>query len=119
MANVLKEKKREQPEPEVINEVIAEKPEKKKIKQRQKKEEAPAKANGFISTLKDERTHKIFGLFLILVSVFLLIAFSSFFFTWKNDQNLVSGSWIDLFRYSDYKVENWLGKMGADRKSVV
>ena len=36
MANVLKEKKKELPEPEVINEVKAEKPEKKKIKQNNK-----------------------------------------------------------------------------------
>ncbi len=116
MANVLKEKKKEQPEPEVIDETKiskAEKTDKKKIKQKQKKEEAAPKQNGLITTLKDERTHKIFGLFLILVSIFLLIAFTSFFFTWKHDQDLVRGSWFDLFRYSDYKVDNWLGKFGA------
>ena len=113
MANVLKEKKIAEPQPEVIDEVKEEKAPKKKIKQKQKKEVEEKKENGFVSAIKDERTHKISGLFLILVSVFLFIAFTSFFFTWRHDQNLVSGSWFDLFRYTDNKVDNWLGKIGA------
>ncbi len=116
MANVLKEKKKAEPEPEVIDETRttkADKSEKKKVKQKQKKEEEAPQESTLMATLKDERTHKIFGLFLILMSVFLLIAFCSFFFTWKHDQDLVRGSWFDLFRFSDYKVDNWLGKMGA------
>jgi S-DNA-T family DNA segregation ATPase FtsK/SpoIIIE len=47
------------------------------------------------------------------MSVFLLIAFSSYFFTWRSDQDLVEGSWFDLIRFSDKRVENWLGKIGA------
>ncbi len=84
----------------------------KKIKQRKEKVSGESTSN-FIKILKDEKTHKIFGLFLLLMSVFLLIAFTSYFFTWKTDQSLVTGSWFDLLRFSDKKVENWLGKMGA------
>lgn len=91
--------------------VVAEKPAKKP---RQKKEK-PSESNspGFLRFLKDERSHKIAGLFMILMSVYLLISFTSYFFTWKNDQSLVTGSWFDLLRFSDKQVENWLGKLGA------
>lgn len=84
----------------------------KKIKQRKEKA-SPENKLAFLSMLKDERTKKISGLFLLLISVYLLIAFTSYFFTWKNDQSLVTGSWFDLIRFSDRHVENWLGKMGA------
>ena len=79
------------------------------------KKEKPIKPKegGWIDTLKDERTRKITGLFLLTMSVFLLIAFSSYFFTWRSDQDLVEGSWFDLIRFSDKRVENWLGKIGA------
>ncbi len=86
----------------------------KKIKQKKEKtEKEKPGVPAFMQTLQDERTHKIFGLFLILISVFFLIAFTSFFFTWKNDQSLVTGSWFDLMRFSDKSVDNWLGKIGA------
>lgn len=67
----------------------------------------------FARLMRDERTHKVTALVLILAAVFMLIAFTSFFFTWRNDQSLVTGSWFDLLRYSDRRVENWLGKLGA------
>ncbi len=93
-------------------EQVAEEKPVKKIKQRKEKP-APSGPSKIMTMAKDERTHKITGLFLLLMSVFMLIAFTSYFFTWKNDQSLVSGSWFDLFRFSDKKVDNWLGKFGA------
>lgn len=98
--------------------ILDEKPEKKaRVKKPAKSEKDPGKSirvlNSFKNFTSDERTHKITGLFLILISVFLLIAFTSFFFTWRNDQSMVTGSWLDLLRFSDRRVENWLGKMGA------
>ncbi len=104
--------KDQQKEVEEIEEKEAEVKTEKRKPQRQKAAEKN-KGNRFIDFLKDERTHKISGLMLIVVSAFLLIAFISYFFTWKNDQSYVSGSWFDLMRYSDYHVENWLGKTGA------
>lgn len=100
-----------QAENEEIETVAEEKPV-KKIKQRKEKPAAKSPSR-LLETIKDERTHKIFGLFLLLVSVFMLIAFTSYFFTWKNDQSLVTGSWFDLMRFSDKRVDNWLGKLGA------
>jgi DNA segregation ATPase FtsK/SpoIIIE, S-DNA-T family len=92
-------------------EVIEAEPKKKKP-QKQKEARKP-QGNKVIEFLRDERTHKISGLLLIVAAAFLLIAFFSYFFTWRNDQSYVTGSWIDLMRYSDYRVENWLGKVGA------
>ncbi len=63
--------------------------------------------------LKDERTHQLAGLFLMLVSVYLLIAFASYLFTWTNDHDKVSTGWISLFTDTTTKVDNWLGKTGA------
>ncbi|MBI3501810.1 MAG: DNA translocase FtsK [Bacteroidetes bacterium] len=75
-----------------------------------------------INFVKDERLHRVIGLALILASVYLLVAFTSFLFTWKADQDKVMGSWRELFFSSDEVailpavqtgVENWLGKFGA------
>jgi DNA segregation ATPase FtsK/SpoIIIE, S-DNA-T family len=60
--------------------------------------------------VKDERTHKITGAAFLLVSAFLFIAFTSYLFTWKEDQSIVlRGFWSA----SDVKVANLLGHLGA------
>jgi S-DNA-T family DNA segregation ATPase FtsK/SpoIIIE len=89
--------------------------EEKPVKKVRQKKEKPKETDkpGVLQHLRDERTTRIAGLFLLLMSVYMLIAFTSYFFTWKNDQSLVTGSWFDLFKYSDKRVENWLGKLGA------
>jgi S-DNA-T family DNA segregation ATPase FtsK/SpoIIIE len=62
--------------------------------------------------LRDERVHKVSGLFLILASFYLLVAFTSYLFTWRMDQDLMSRPWGEIFS-PDVRVENWLGKIGA------
>jgi DNA segregation ATPase FtsK/SpoIIIE, S-DNA-T family len=66
----------------------------------------------FKAFLADERTHKVFGLFLVLTSAFLLVAFTSYLFTWRIDQDLMGRSWGQFFS-PEVHVENWLGKIGA------
>lgn len=68
---------------------------------------------------------KIAGLFLILCSFLLAVAFTSYLFTWKEDQSYISatnGSWSTLFGTNEELaeesvelpvVENKLGKLGA------
>ncbi|MCC8425590.1 DNA translocase FtsK [Mucilaginibacter sp. UR6-11] len=73
--------------------------------------------------MQDGRLIKILGLFFLLLSLFFLIAFTSYLFTWQQDQSYVSaanGGWHNLFRnQAELKlkgiepVENWLGKFGA------
>ena len=65
-----------------------------------------------IKFLQDERVHRITGLFLILSSAYLIVAFTSFLFTWQSDQDKVMGPWAALFA-DDTVVDNWLGKLGA------
>jgi S-DNA-T family DNA segregation ATPase FtsK/SpoIIIE len=66
----------------------------------------------FKDFLGDERTHKVFGLFLVLGAFYLVVAFTSFLFTWRIDQDLTSRSWGAIFDTS-IRAENWLGKFGA------
>src|SRR6188474_433275 len=68
----------------------------------------------FRNFLADERTHKVFGLALLLLSFYMLVAFTSNLFSWKEDQ-VVAGAdsnWQLLFQ-NDLVVSNWLGKLGA------
>lgn len=70
--------------------------------------------SGLKKFLADRRTHKITGLFFMLLAAYCLIAFTSFLFTWKNDQSLISGrSWWQVIFGSESQAENWLGKLGA------
>ncbi len=61
---------------------------------------------------RDERTWKILGVVSILVSLFLFIAFLSYFFTWKEDQDKVFQGRTILFD-NEIKVNNLLGRLGA------
>ena len=68
---------------------------------------------------------KIVGLLLLVTSIFFFIAFTSYLFTWQEDQSYVSaanGGWHNLFKTTqelldsgvkDPVVNNWLGKLGA------
>jgi len=74
------------------------------------------KGKGFFKSLmaffKDTRVHKTFGLFLCLFSIFLLISFISYFFTWENDESFLSGSFYNFFTTNE-PVSNWMGRFGA------
>lgn len=61
---------------------------------------------------RDERTWKILGALSLLVSIYLLIAFISYFFTWKDDQTEVARGASILFD-TEVKVINLLGRLGA------
>ena len=60
--------------------------------------------------LKDERTHKIFGSICLLLSVLLFVAFTSYLFTWAEDQDKFS---YRMLLANDIKVQNLLGTFGA------
>lgn len=87
--------------------------------QRPKKELMPS------FDLKDGRFTKIVGLLFIILSIYFLVAFTSYLFTWQEDQSYVidaNGGWGNLLKTNEeWKetgmatpiVENWLGKIGA------
>jgi S-DNA-T family DNA segregation ATPase FtsK/SpoIIIE len=63
--------------------------------------------------VKDERTHKIAGTISLLVSLFLFVAFTSYAFTWQNDQDKVHQFGVKIFSVDDVQVSNLLGVLGA------
>ena len=63
--------------------------------------------------LNDERIPKLFGLFLFFVAVYLAIAFTSYLFTWKVDQDRVLRFSWKLLLEDGPGVDNWLGRLGA------
>ncbi|HUH34165.1 MAG TPA: DNA translocase FtsK, partial [Daejeonella sp.] len=76
-------------------------------------------------TFSDGRPIKIIGLFFLIVSLYFLVAFCSYLFTWQEDQSYVldsNGGWSNLWKtqaeladlgFKQPVVENWLGKFGA------
>jgi S-DNA-T family DNA segregation ATPase FtsK/SpoIIIE len=64
--------------------------------------------------VSDERLHKTSGLFLILVSLYLFISFTSYLFSWEYDQSIIDGQPFSfVFNGEGSEVQNWLGKFGA------
>lgn len=63
--------------------------------------------------IRDERTHKIAGAAFLLVSIYLFISFTSYLFTWREDQDKVFRGISILAPSHDVKVTNLLGNLGA------
>ena len=104
----------------------AEKPDKPVKEEKSPKAEKPLKGSGKFKTEKeekvdlkklasDERTWKILGTVSLLTSIFLFIAFTSYLFTWKEDQShVINRGFGFLFDNDDEnKVANLLGRLGA------
>ena len=80
MANILKKKKAQLHTEEVLQ---ADKPVEVSVKE----------------VVKDERTHKMIGISCILMSIFLFVAFTSYLFSWQEDQDKVHQFGIKIFVY--------------------
>ena len=63
--------------------------------------------------VKDERTEKIIGSVCLLLTVFLFISFTSYLFTWQEDQDKVQQFGVRIFSTDDIRVNNLLGVLGA------
>ncbi len=63
--------------------------------------------------VKDERTAKILGAISLLITLFLFVAFTSYLFTWQDDQDMVQLWRTQLFSTNDVKANNLLGYIGA------
>jgi DNA segregation ATPase FtsK/SpoIIIE, S-DNA-T family len=94
MANSKKTKKSKAADPKKMNADIEAKVEVKKL-------------------LRDERSHKIAGTILILISILLFFSFTSYLFTWQEDQSKVfKGAKILLPSHAE-SMANLLGTAGA------
>jgi S-DNA-T family DNA segregation ATPase FtsK/SpoIIIE len=63
--------------------------------------------------LKDERTHKITGSIFLLFALLFFIAFTSYLFTWQEDQDMVFKDGYKLLLGTEGKVSNLMGTFGA------
>ena len=63
--------------------------------------------------VKDERTTKIVGAACLLITIFLFVCFTSYLFTWQEDQDKVHQLGIKIFATDDVHVTNLLGVLGA------
>jgi len=63
--------------------------------------------------IHDERSHKIAGTFLVLISFLLFVAFTSYLFTWQQDQSKVLQGAQILLPSHDQAMANALGTAGA------
>ena len=89
MANKLKSKKSQAPDPEKLK--------------TETEEKLPVK-----DLVKDERTHKIVGATLMLLAFFLFVAFVSYLFTWEKDASMVFNRGaaillVALFRHDTHR----------------
>ena len=70
------------------------------------------KLKNIINVFINKRNQNIFSTLLILISCYLIIAFFSFCFNWKVDDNIVSNSdFLDVI--SNNNIENAIGGFGA------
>ena len=63
--------------------------------------------------VRDERTHKITGTLFVLLAVILFLSFTSYLFTWSQDQDKVLRGASRFLFAEDLQVENLLGRIGA------
>ncbi len=94
MANRLKNSKPKTPDPEKLTH---DKTEKVKVKE----------------LVRDERTHKILGSLFLLLAIFLFVAFTSYIFTWRQDQDKVLQGFSSFLFGENLKAANLLGRIGA------
>ncbi|HZI00908.1 MAG TPA: DNA translocase FtsK 4TM domain-containing protein, partial [Flavisolibacter sp.] len=118
MANRLKKSTIPSPIVEEQQEVIQEKPQKKAAPRSKAPAEEKLKKDreeriDLKKLAKDERTWKIIGTVSLLISIFLFIAFVSYLFTWKEDQDKVLDNDSTFLGESDVRVANLLGRLGA------
>lgn len=92
------------------------------LKEKDKKKKRSTKKSGkkfsidqLYGKVDRRKTKSITGTILLLLSIYLFIAFVSYLFTWKQDQNLIidKGFFEFIFGDTSTEVSNWLGKFGA------
>ena len=82
-------------------------------------EQKPASTNKYLAFFRNETIHFVIGLVLVIFSVYLLLAFTSFFFTGAADQSIIdSGNAQDLAAVNNH-VKNYAGSRGAQLASYL
>ncbi|MFT7606622.1 MAG: S-DNA-T family DNA segregation ATPase FtsK/SpoIIIE, partial [Saprospiraceae bacterium] len=63
--------------------------------------------------INDERIPKLVGILCLFLALYLVIAFTSYIFTWQIDQDRVLRHSWGLLLKGDVEMANWLGRLGA------
>lgn len=63
--------------------------------------------------INDERIPKLVGVVFLFFAFYFFIAFTSYLFTWRIDQDRVLRFSWELLLRSDFEMANWLGRLGA------
>jgi S-DNA-T family DNA segregation ATPase FtsK/SpoIIIE len=117
--------KGEQKEEEILIEELPREEEPRVKKTREKKEKTPRvpkppkekkeRTEQELASL--ERRFRVFGLFSLLLSFYLLFSFTSYILTWQTDFSFTDTVFkhftLDAFFDNKKPVENWMGKIGA------
>lgn len=73
----------------------------------------PPLFEGWKKAAKDRSVHVVLGLGLVFLSLFMIIAFTSFLFSWQADQSQFQQSFWELMGNPDFVVKNIMSKLGA------
>ncbi len=76
-------------------------------------EPKPVKTYKIAAFLKNETLHFIIGLVMVIFAVYLLLAFTSFFFTGSADQSILENHTTEQLLSTDNQVKNYAGARGA------
>ncbi|MBW7867783.1 MAG: DNA translocase FtsK 4TM domain-containing protein [Brumimicrobium sp.] len=95
--------------------ILKQKDEPQEKEEKKKGEKKVSSFASFLEKIDRRKTKSITGLVLLLLSIYLFIAFISYLFSWKTDQDLILSTSASEFLFSnpDIEVANWLGKLGA------
>lgn len=72
-----------------------------------------------MALLRNETIHFVIGLVLVIFSVYLLLAFSSFFFTGAADQSIIDSGNTQVLASTNNGVKNYAGSRGAQLASYL
>ncbi len=98
--------------PRRVNQLKSNSFQEKKVNVPKKKRIRRARSFRPFAFLTNDKFLKVFGFFLVLISIYLFIAFISFFYTgWLDFDKVASASFFKLNQNPD--VENWTGFTGA------
>src|SRR5574344_1320355 len=82
-------------------------------KKRERKPETLAESVGFKNIFQNDKVRFMSGAFMLLIALFLLIAFVSYFITGAADQSLVEDPRADELRTIDNDAQNYCGSIGS------
>jgi len=85
----------------------------KKTKNTGKSKKSGNAFRSFSTFFANRKFHQVLGLFMALLAVFLAFSFTSYLFTWKADDTVLSRSLWEIISNRELSVENSMGKIGA------